>query len=148
MNTPVRDLLDSKGHEVITIGTRATVIEAVRLMEDRGIGSLIVVNKAGDMTGMLTERDCLWRVWLAELSPQDTPVQKVMTTKRKLTTVTLDDTVEACMTLMTQGRARHLAVMDRDKLVGLISIGDVVKFLVSEQQVMINNLEKYIEGSL
>lgn len=148
MNTPVRDLLETKGHEVITIGTGATVIEAVRLMEDRGIGSLVVVNKSGAMSGLITERDCLWRVWLAELSPQDTPVQKVMTPKRKLTTVAPDDTVEACMTLMTQTRARHLAVMNRDQLVGLVSIGDVVKFLVTEQQVMINNLEKYIEGSL
>ncbi|MDZ4198055.1 MAG: CBS domain-containing protein, partial [Kiritimatiellia bacterium] len=146
MKTPVSDLLTSKGNQVVTISPTATVFEAITLMAEKSIGALPVVNRAGKIAGILSERDCFRKVILVEKAPRDTAVRDIMS--RKVTYVNPDRTVDECMHIMTEKKIRHLPVLDGEKLVGLISIGDCVKFLVSQQDQMIHNLEKYIEGSL
>jgi CBS domain-containing protein len=146
VNTPISQLLDRKGRDVVTIGPTATVFEAIQLMDQKGIGSLVVMTKTGKIAGILTERDCFRKVILLEKNPRQTLVKDAMT--KKIIYVTPETTVDDCMSLMTQKRIRHLPVLENNNLVGLISIGDLVKFVASEQDLMIRNLEKYIEGSL
>lgn len=148
MNTPISDLLRSKGTVVETIEPSATVLEAIRKMRECRIGCLVVVSKAGKLSGLISERDCLWRSVAEGLSPRKILVKELMTPARKLTMVTPAHTVDDCMNLMTTGRHRHLPVLKGTALAGLISIGDVVKFLLGDQQATIQSLEKYIEGSL
>lgn len=148
MNTLISDLLRSKGFVVETIEPSATVLDAIRKMRECRIGCLVVVSKSGKVSGLLSERDCLWRSIADGLSPRKMLVKEAMTPVRKLTTVTLTHTVDDCMNLMTTGRHRHLPVLKGTTLAGLISIGDVVKFLLGDQQATIQSLEKYIEGSL
>ncbi len=146
MKTPIRDLLASKSSEVITTSPSATVFEAIERMAEKSIGSLPVLNRAGKIAGILSERDCFRKVILAEKDPHTTRVRDIMSSK--VTYVTHDRTVEECMQIMTSRKIRHLPVLEEEKLVGIISIGDCVKFIVSQQDLMIHNLEKYIEGSL
>ncbi len=146
MQTPVGELLKLKGGAVITTPTETTVFDAVKIMEDAHIGSLPVVDSAGKLVGMLTERDCMRKVLLKELNLRMVTVGEVMSSP--VVTVPATEIVDACMKIMTEKRLRHLPVMDHGKLVGLISIGDVVKFLCSEREQDIENLEKYITGSL
>jgi CBS domain-containing protein len=146
MNTPISDLLTTKGSDVVTVSPSATVFDAIKLMAEKSIGALPVVNRTGKIAGIFSERDCFRKVILAEKSAHETLVRDIMS--RKVTYVTRDRTVEECMQIMTQNKIRHLPVLEGDKLVGLISIGDCVKFMVTEQNLMIQNLEKYIEGSL
>ena len=148
MNSPVRDLLEAKGHGVETVFQDVSVLDAVSKMEDKGIGCLLVTSKAGKVLGLISERDCVWKVVITEKSPHKTLVKDVMTPKRKLLVISPEKTVEDCMAVMTSGRLRHLPVMENDQLVGIISIGDVVKFLLGDQQLTINQLEKYISGSM
>lgn len=146
MNTPVSQLLDRKGRDVVTISPNASVFEAIQLMDQKQVGSLIIMNKSGKLAGILSERDCFRKVILHEKQPRAVHVRDAMT--KKVIYVTPDATVDDAMSVMTQRRIRHLPVIDNDKITGLISIGDIVKFMASEQDIMIRNLEKYIEGSL
>lgn len=146
MHAPVRDVLASKGSEVVTISTTASVLDAIKRMTEHQVGCLLVMAENGKLAGILSERDCFGKVILREKSPRDVKVCDVMT--RKVQYVTPDRTTEECMAMMTRSRIRHLPVMDDDRVVGLISIGDLVKHLISEQEFLIHNLEKYIEGSL
>lgn len=146
MKTPISDVLAAKGSNVVTVGPSATVFDAIKLMAEKSIGALPVLNRAGKISGILSERDCFRKVILAEKSPHETLVRDVMS--RRVTYVTPDRTVEECMHIMTNNKIRHLPVLQEEKLVGLLSIGDCVKFMVTEQDLMIHNLEKYIEGSL
>ena len=147
MTTPVNQLLMQKGREIITIAPSATVFEAVQLMDAKNIGSLLVLNARGKIAGIFAERDCFRKVILAGKAPQDVPVKAVMT--KKVIYASPEMTVDECMALMTDKRIRHMPVLDHDeKILGIISIGDLVKFVASEQDAMIRNLEKYIEGSL
>lgn len=144
MNTPVADLLRVKGSEVLTVKPSVSVYDVVKTMSERGVGCLLV--QEGDNTlGIVTERDCR-DVILKELTPRNVPVRDVMSAP--VLHVELDTTVEDCMQLMTEKRVRHLPVVAHGKLAGLISIGDVVKFLCTERGREIENLEKYITGSL
>jgi IMP dehydrogenase len=122
------------------------VFEAIQLMDAKQIGSLLILNKSGKVAGILSERDCFRKVILLEKQPRTVQVKDVMT--RKVIYVTPETTVDDCMALMTQKRIRHLPVLENEKVSGVISIGDLVKFVTSEQDLMIHNLEKYIEGSL
>jgi CBS domain-containing protein len=116
-------------------------------MDSKNIGSLLVLNANGKIAGIFAERDCFRKVILAGKSPNDIQVRSVMT--KKVIYASPEDTVDECMALMTQKRIRHLPVIDgQGRIVGIISIGDLVKFVGSEQDAMIRNLEKYIEGSL
>lgn len=148
MNTPVSDLLRSKGSTVETIAPSATVLDAIQQMRACRIGCLVVVSRTRRVAGLVSERDCMWRTIAEGLSPRKTLVKEMMTPIRKLTTVAPTHTVTDCMNLMTTGRHRHIPVMNGTTLAGLISIGDVVKFLLGDQQATIQSLEKYIEGSL
>ncbi len=146
MNTPVSQLLDRKGRDVITVASTASVFEALELMAAKHAGCLLIMSKNGKLEGILSERDCIRSVILLEKPPRSVRVKETMT--KKVIYITPDTTVDDCMALMTQKRVRHLPVIESDKICGLISIGDVVKFMAVEQDLMIHNLEKYIEGSL
>ena len=147
VNTQINQLLMQKGLDIITIAPGATVFEAIQLMDSKNIGSLLVLNAHGKIAGIFAERDCFRKVVLAGKSAHDVQVKAVMT--KKVIYVSPETTVDECMALMTQKRIRHMPVLDNEqKVVGIISIGDLVKFVASEQDAMIRNLEKYIEGSL
>ncbi len=146
MHTPVRDVLAKKGGEVFTISGIASVLEAITQMTEHHVGCLLVMTESGKLAGILSERDCFRKVILREKSPRDVQVRDAMT--QKVQYVTPDQTAEECMALMTRSRIRHLPVMEGDTVVGLISIGDLVKHVIAEQDFLIHNLEKYIEGSL
>ena len=142
--TIVADILKSKADPgVHTIGPAASVFDAVGLMAQKNIGALVVVEH-GQVVGMLTERDYARKVALMDRSSRDTPLRDIMT--RPVMYVHPRLTSEECMALMTENRLRHLPVMDGGKLIGLISIGDLVKDIISEQRFIIEQLEHYISG--
>lgn len=142
--TTVGRLLDTKGHDVWSIAPDASVFDAIKLMADRGIGAVLVM-KGEKLVGVVSERDYARKVILQGRSSKDTPVRQIMTDK--VFYVRPDQTVEDCMVLMTEKRIRHLPVLDGDRLVGMISIGDVVKSVISEKETLIRQLENYITGS-
>ena len=128
MNTTIGQLLEEKGHTVVTIEPTATVYEAVRLMSEKNVGSLLVLNAKGKLAGIFAERDAMQKVLLADKSAKAELVQSVMT--RKLVYASPEQTVDHCMALMTGHRVRHLPILDKDnKVVGVISIGDLVKYI-------------------
>ena len=139
----VSELLREKGSQVWTISPEATVYEALQLMAAKNIGSLVVVEE-GNITGMFTERDYARKVVLQGRSSKTTAVSELMTTD--VLYVNPNDTIENCMAIMTSKRLRHLPVMDGDKLVGVVSIGDIVKVIISEREFTIRELERYITG--
>jgi CBS domain-containing protein len=146
METPVGKLLKIKGNAVVTTAPTTTIFDAVKQMEDNHIGSLPVIDSTGKLVGMLTERDCMRKVLLKEQPLRSVTVGEVMSSP--IITVQSTELVESCMMVMTEKRLRHLPVMEHNKLIGLISIGDVVKFLCTEREQDIKNLENYITGSL
>lgn len=137
----VKYLLALKGKEVWSIGPDEPVLAAIRLMADKHIGALPVV-RDGELVGIVSERDYARKVILMGRSSADTPVRDIMTSTVK--TVALDEAVHRCMELMTELRIRHLPVMDKQRLVGIVSIGDLVKAVIEEQQQTIVQLERYI----
>ena len=142
--TIVADILKSKADPgVHTIGPAASVFDAVGLMAQKNIGALVVVER-GQVVGMLTERDYARKIALMDRSSRDTPLRDIMT--RPVMYVQPRSTSQECMALMTENRLRHLPVMDDGKLIGLISIGDLVKEIISEQKFIIEQLEHYISG--
>ena len=147
MSTTVGDLLRIKGAKVETITAAETVLDAIRRMSAKHIGCLAVVTKAGKLSGIVSERDCLWKVIAEGKSPKTNLVKDAMTPLKQMKTVAPGQTVEECMSLMTGRRHRHLPVLADGKLAGLISIGDVVKFMLDAQQSTIDSLEKYITGT-
>jgi CBS domain-containing protein len=139
----VSQLLQNKGAQVWSTRPDATVYSALELMSEKDIGALPVME--GDrLVGIFSERDYARKVILFGKSSRETQVQEVMTPR--VVCVRLDDTIEACMALMTQQHIRHLPVKDADRVVGLISIGDVVKAVISHQEFVIEQLEHYITG--
>lgn len=133
----VHDLLSSKPHGHWSIAPGAMVIEALRLMAEKNVGALMVM-KDGRLVGMLSERDYARKVALMGRTPVETPVSDIMASP--VITVTLDQTLEDCMTIMTEKRMRHLPVVDKERVVGLLSIGDLVKTVIQEQQETIQRL--------
>ena len=142
--TSVSQVLKSKpNHDVYTIAASDSVFNAIKLMADRQIGALIVTD--GDaIAGIVTERDYARKVVLMERSSKDTPVRDIMS--KAVRFVRLDQTTDECMALMTDHRLRHLPVIDQEKLVGMVSIGDLVKNIIAEQRFTIQQLEQYISG--
>ncbi len=132
----VNDILLEKGNQVWTITPDATVYEALQLMADKGIGAVVVL-EGERLVGVMSGRDYARNVILKGRSSKDTPVRAIMTDK--VITVFPNTTVDECMALMTQKHVRHLPVMDQGKLAGLISIGDVVKAIISEQKFVIEH---------
>ena len=147
MSTTVGDLLRIKGAKVETIAAAEPLLEAIRRMSEKHIGCLAVVTQAGKLSGILSERDDLWKVVAAGKSPKTHRVKDALTPLKQMDTVTPAQTVEECMGLISGRRHRHLPVLEGGKLVGMISIGDVVKFLLDAQQSTIDSLEKYITGT-
>ena len=147
MSTTVGDLLRIKGNKVETITASETILEGIRRMSEKHIGCLAVVTQAGQLSGILSERDVLWKVVAAGKSPKTHRVKDAMTPLKQMDTVTPAQTVAECMGLISGRRHRHLPVLESGKLVGMISIGDVVKFMLDAQQSTIDSLEKYITGT-
>jgi CBS domain-containing protein len=139
----VKQLLASKGTEVWTVTADSSVYDALKTMAEKNIGALVVLD--GDrLSGIFSERDYARKVVLQGKFSKDTPVRDIMT--EDVFSVSPDRTITECMAVMTAGRFRHLPVMEDDRLVGLISIGDVVKVLLSEKDFMIEQLENFIAG--
>ena len=139
----VRHLLQVKGNRIWSVSPSATVYEALELMATQNIGAVLVIE--GDQTvGIFTERDYARKVVLKGKSSKTATVGEMMTTE--VLYVNPDDTIENCMALMTEKRARHLPVLENGKLAGVVSIGDVVKAIISDREFMIRELERYITG--
>ena len=137
----VRQLLEGKAAEVHWISPDAPVIDAIRLMAEKFIGALLVM-EGGRLVGIVSERDYARKVVLQGHSSRETPVRAIMTAK--VVGVTPDDSAERCMQLVTNRRIRHLPVLDGDDVVGVVSIGDLVKAVIEDQQVEIDQLQRYI----
>jgi CBS domain-containing protein len=139
----VKNLLKNKGNVVYSVPLTATALDAVLLMADKNIGAVMVVD--GDrLVGIFTERDFAYKIGCIEKVPHEIMITEVMTPDPL--TITPAHSVNDCMTLMTENHFRHLPVLDHGKLVGVISIGDVVKDLIEELQFMVQQMEKYIMG--
>ncbi|MBL8199745.1 MAG: CBS domain-containing protein [Chromatiales bacterium] len=143
MTKTVQQILQHKAHRLVSIEPDATVYEALMLMAKHDIGSLVVLD-GERLTGIFSERDYARQVALLGKSSKETHVRQIMT--QKVLCVRPEQTVDQCMGLMTQKRVRHLPVLDHKKVIGVISIGDVVKEVISEQQLMIEQLEQYIHS--
>lgn len=142
--TVVVGILKSKADSAVyTIDPSASVLDAVKLMEQKNIGALLVAENE-QVIGIITERDIARKVVLPALSPAQTPLRDVMTTSVMI--VSPQRSSEECMALMTEHRLRHLPVMDGGRLIGLVSIGDLVKDILSDQKFIIEQLEHYIAG--
>jgi CBS domain-containing protein len=140
----VADILKAKADQtVFTLPPTASVFDAVKLMAEKSIGAL-VVTEGGKIVGIITERDYARKIVLMRRSSKETPVSDIMTSS--VMYVGPAQTVEECMALMTKNRMRHLPVVDSGTLAGIISIGDLVKAILSEQKLIIEQLEHYIEG--
>ena len=137
-------ILASKPEQAVqTITPAASVFDAVKLMAERSIGALLVM-EGEKIAGIITERDYARKIILMGRSSKETPVRDIMTSP--VMYMRPDQSNEECMALMTDNRVRHLPVVDKDKLIGLISIGDLVKDIISEQKFIIDQLEHYIKG--
>ncbi|QCO67201.1 CBS domain-containing protein [Luteimonas yindakuii] len=137
----VRQVLESKNPEVHAIGLDAPVIDALRLMAEHGIGAVLVIEQ-DRLAGIVSERDYARKVVLSGRSSQQTPVRDIMV--GAVSTIGPDDTVPRCMQMMTDGRFRHLPVLEDGRVIGIVSIGDLVKAVIEDQQVELDQLQRYI----
>ncbi len=141
----VKEILKAKNKDVWSVKPRASVYDALKMMADKQIGALVVLDDTGKMAGIITERDYARKVMLKDKS-QDTRVEEIMTPAAEMYTLKPENTVEECMVLMTGKHVRHLPVFEQGSFVGLVSIGDVVKSIISEQETLIEHLSNYIAG--
>ena len=139
----VKQVLDSKGHNIWTICPGDTVFNAIKVMSEKEVGALPVMEN-GKLIGIITERDYARKMILKGKMSQETPVRQIMETD--VLCVQPEQTIEECMVLMTDKRVRHLPVVGGDKVAGIISIGDLVKAVIAEQKLTIEQLEHYISG--
>ncbi len=139
----VRDLLALKGNDIWSIAPDSSVYDAVKLMADKGIGALLVMD-GNKLVGIVSERDYARKVMLKGRSSKETAVKEIMTAK--VLYVGRKRSIEECMALMTEKRVRHLPVMEDDRLIGILSVGDVIKAIISQQEFIIEQLESYIKG--
>ena len=139
----VGQLLNIKGTEVFSVGPEDSVLHAIEVMATRHVGALLVMTQ-GSLVGIISERDYARKVILKNRSSHDTPVGDIMTASP--VSVAPEDTVHHCMQLMTEGRFRHLPVVESGRVVGMLSIGDLVKAVIEEQSAQIEQLERYIAG--
>ncbi|MGE4610505.1 MAG: CBS domain-containing protein [Paracoccaceae bacterium] len=139
--TLIKQLLKVKGHAVESVGANDSVYDAIKLMADKDIGSLVVLEN-GQLVGLVTERHYARNVFLKGRSSRETLVEDIMSTN--VVCASVDQTIEECMALMTDKMVRHLPVLENNELVGIISIGDLVKNIIDGQQFIIEQLEMYI----
>ena len=137
----VRNIIKAKGNAIFSVPSTVMVYQALEIMFEKNIGSLLVIND-GRFIGIFTERHYARKLILRGKSSKETTIGEIMT--EGPVTVTCDTSIEECMKIMTEKKIRHLPVMEDNKLVGLISVGDVVKFIIQEQKFIIENLEQYI----
>jgi CBS domain-containing protein len=142
--TTVRDVLDRKGRHVFAVGPEASVYRALELMSEKHVGALMVLDGDRRLIGVVSERDYARKIALQGRSSKETPVRDIMTTR--LFSVTPAQAIDDCMALMTECGVRHLPVLDGERLDGVISIGDVVKSKLSQQEFIIEQLEHFIAG--
>jgi CBS domain-containing protein len=140
----VKHILEAKGSEVHTIGPEDTVLDALERMAENEIGALVVTEASGQILGLLSERDYARKVILLGRHSKDTPTRDIMTPE--VVCVSSEQSVDACMGLMTQKKIRHLPVVQDDRLVGLVSIGDIVKAVIDDHKFAIDELKHYIMG--
>ena len=139
----VRQLLAEKGHRIFAIGPDDPVLTAVRLMADHYIGALLVM-RGDELIGIVSERDYARKIILQNRASADTPVRDIMSSP--VVTVRPSDTTDTCMRICTERRVRHLPVVEGGKVVGVLSIGDLVKSVINEQSQQIEHLQRYIAG--
>ena len=139
----IRDLLKSKGNQVWTVTPNTSVLETLLMMTEKGVGALVVI-EGDQIAGIISERDFIHSIAEKERCVLNTVVLEYMTTT--VMTVTPDQSIEDCMQLMTDKHIRHLPVVEKGKLVGMISIGDIVKDIISSEKSKVAALENYIEG--
>jgi CBS domain-containing protein len=139
----VQQLLESKRYSVVSVAPSSTVLDALKVMADKEIGAVIVI-EGEHLAGIFSERDYARKVVLQGKSSKDTPVREVMT--ERVVCVRPEQSIEDCMGLMTDKRIRHLPVLEHKKVIGVISIGDVVKEMLSEKEFVIKQLESYIHN--
>jgi CBS domain-containing protein len=140
----IRQLLDKKGHEVLSVEPDGTVLSSIKMMADKNVGSLVVME--GDkLVGIMTERHYARNVFLKGRSSPTTPVRDIMETS--VVFVRPDQSVDECMAIMTEKAVRHLPVIDQGNVVGIISIGDLVKDKISDQTFVIEQLVQFIHGT-
>lgn len=144
LSNTVNLVLKSKGSDVWSISPHQSVYEAIAMMAEKGVGALLVV-AGGALVGILSERDYARRVILEGRSSRDTQVKEIMTAP--VIYVTLQHSLDECMSIMTRCHIRHLPVLEGNKVAGVVSIGDLVKWILSEQEGTIRHLESYITGS-
>lgn len=137
----VGKLLETKGAELWSVSPDDSVFSAIQMMDEKGIGALAVISE-DKLIGIISERDCARRVILKKISAEETPVKEIMT--KDVFYTHLEQTVDECFAVMTERHIRHLPVLDNGKLLGMISLGDLVKNVIAEQQFKIDNLEHTI----
>ena len=139
----IKNLIKEKGDEIWSIEPGASVFDAVKLMADKGVGALIVM-KGNKLEGVISERDYARKVILKNRLSRETSVEEIMTTR--VVYAHPEQNVEECMALMTEKHIRHLPIMAEEKLLGVVSIGDLVKSIIAQQQLTIKQLEQYVSG--
>jgi CBS domain-containing protein len=139
----VKNILDIKGNDIWQVAPDDSVLDAIRMMADKGIGALLVMD-GENLAGIVSERDYARKVILKGRSSEKTPVKDIMTSE--VVCANPEQSVEECMSLMTENRIRHLPVKQDEKVVGVLSIGDLVKAIIEEQHFTIKQLEMYITG--
>ena len=142
--TKIAQLLNTKGDQIWSVEPKATIFEALEIMSEKEIGALLVMVD-GKLTGIFSERDYARKVILKGKSSKETPVGELMT--KKVFYMDPQKTINDCMAMMTAKRIRHVPVIEDNQVVGIVTIGDVVNQIISEQEVTINHLENYITGS-
>ena len=142
-STPISALLDHKRSTIWSIAPEATVFDAIKLMTDKDIGALLVMS-AGKLIGVVTERDYTRKVILQGKSSKETKVREIISSET--VSVGLHHSIEECMKLMTEQRVRHLPVVEGERVVGIVSIGDLVQWIISAQNTTIAQMEEYIRA--
>jgi CBS domain-containing protein len=143
---PISAVIYRKSSTLWTVSPDSTVYDAIKLMSDKNIGALIVMGADGRLAGMFTERDYSRKIALQGKTSKETRVSEIMVSD--VITITEEDTVEECMRLMTDKRVRHLPVVKEGKVAGIVSIGDLVNWIISTQDATIEQLERYIAGGV